>query len=241
MSELPKASDTLKDEIAARFKLLPTPNPPAKHNTCVMTPIFDARLESGFMKGMMSSADLYAGWLELPGCSEISLARNKLLNQFLRFPQFEWGVFIDADISFKRRDFELLMEGTDYAVNGVYSKKDDTGTPVTQGLGFARFHRSLLIELMKLPDLCLPFVQKGELLYGFCFSGPTGVNNVYIGEDQAFWFMLSQLGVRARIENRVRLLHVGRAEYALGDLDTMPSELKQMQLGGESVYPSVGR
>lgn len=217
--------------VAERFAKLPKDlAPPKRENTVVLIPMIDGKCEWLLAQGLMDSMHLHGGVITLPCCSDVSYARNRLLNQFLRSP-FEWCVMIDADTGFTRADLGFLLEGNDYAVNGVYSKKDVRGEVVTQGLGFARVHRSVLEGLAQIPDLCLPFHRHGESLLGFCFAGPTGIGGIYLGEDQAFWFMCHQIGVVPRLETRVRLRHVGRAEYVIGnfaDRDVIPSHAQVM-------------
>lgn len=203
------------DQVKERFAQLPVIGEPDKESTCVLMPMYDSRIEYGTVRGLMESASMYNGVIDLPCCSEISYARNRLLNAFLNMRVFQWAVLIDADIVFSAADFKRLVTGNDYAVNGVYAKKDSSGQMVTQGLGFARIHRCVLESLAAMPELCVPFTRYGETLHGFCFSGPTGVNGVYLGEDQSFWFMLAQIGVRPRIETELNLTHIGRAEYRL--------------------------
>lgn len=205
-----------------RFAKLPPVEPPRKESTCILIPMFDSRIEYGAVRGLMESAHLYSGIVDLPCCSDISYARNRLLHHFLQLPM-EWAVLLDADILFSGEDMTRLLSGNDYAVNGLYAKKDHTGEIVSQGLGFTRIHRCLLEALIQLPELCVPFKRYNEQLHGFCFSGPTGSNDIYVGEDQAFWLLLSQLGVTPRLERNLSLRHVGRMEYRLPPADFLIS------------------
>lgn len=213
--------------VAARFRTLPTAGHPTKENTAVFMPLMDGRIEWATVEGLMSTANRYAAVLPCPYCSEISYARNRLFNGFINSP-FEWAILLDSDIGFTPTDLNYLLEGTDYAVNGAYPKKDETGSLVTEGLGFARVHRSVLEALIKIPELCLSYVRQNERQYAFCWTGPAGINEVYLGEDQAFWFMLSQVGVLPRIETRVRLKHIGKMAY-------QASEIIDERVGKQSV------
>lgn len=213
----PPADESYENEVNERFKRLPSVDPPTRENTLILIPTMDGRVDHLLTQGLLQSTHLYGGIGWLPCCSDIAYARNRLLGQFMRSP-FQWAVMIDSDTGFTAQDLVYLLEGNDYAVTGIYSKKDQQGTVVTQGLGFARVHRCVLEAIQATPNLGIEFARYNERLTGFCWSGPTGIDFGYLGEDQAFWFLVSQIGVTPRLETRVRLKHVGRAEYGIEEL-----------------------
>lgn len=210
-------------QIAERHAFLPIDvMPPTRANTAVCVPCQDGRVEFGFMTGLIDSLPLWGGLIQMPFCSHVSLARNRLIHAFRQSP-FEWCVMIDTDILFKQADFAALMEGTDFAVSAPYAKKDDSGEMIDKGLGFARIHRSVFDVLEK--TLCMSSTFRGERLTDFFVNGSLG-NDVWMGEDTAFWFLCENIGVKPRMETRTRLRHVGRREYEISEfLSVGPADL----------------
>lgn len=177
----------------------------------------DGRIEWETVQGLLSTmSKLWNGLLSKCYTSHVALARNELVNGFLKTP-FEWLVMIDSDIVFTYQDMEWLLSGDDYAVNGVYAQKDDKKQPVTRGLGFTRVHRNVL-ELLR-DHIAIPYEYKGHTCHDFFLSGASGSGG-YLGEDSGFWWLLSQIGVFPRIETRVRLQHIGKYRYAC-DFETL--------------------
>lgn len=220
--------------VAERFALLPMSiNAPTRENTAICLPTGDCRVDIGCMAGLLATVPQWSGFFNLPGCSHVNLARIKLINGFLQSP-FEWCVMIDSDIGFTAQDFEWLMQldtlyGTappgevkpklDYfAANGVYALKDESGEVVHQGLGFARVHRSVFEVLAK--TLCMSSEHRGMRVVDFFPSGSLGMGN-WMGEDAVFWLLCAEIGVRPRIEKRVRLQHAGRAVYTVNELENL--------------------
>lgn len=210
-------------DVAERFALLPTTiNAPTRENTAVCVPAGDGRCEMGFMRGLIESIPLWSGLFEMPYCSHVSLARNRLMHGFLQSP-FEWAIMIDTDIVFAAKDFGYLLQGSSreglentYAVNAHYARKDEDGGTIEQGLGFARVHRSVFEVLAQ--TLCTSSEFRGERLTDFFVSGSLGLQN-WMGEDAAFWLLCSEIGVRPRIEKRCRLQHIGRMPYVLESVE----------------------
>lgn len=209
--------------VQARYDQLPDCNPPTRANTVVTMPSHDYRMDIETHKGLLSSFQHFGGELTLNGFSDVGQARNKIFNAVLATP-FEWMVCIDSDIGFSCTDLEKLLflaSPIDYAVNGVYAKKDDKDEAVTQGLGFARIHRSVL-EAIKLH---MPLPYRDEMANGewmdcqdFCITGSTK-NMGMLREDSGFWFMCSEIGVIPRLERSVNLRHYGgRRGYELSSL-----------------------
>ncbi len=209
--------------VQARFDQLPELTAPRRDNTVVTMPLLDYRLDVETHRGLLSSFSMFASEVALCGYSDVGQARNKIFNAMLHTP-FEWIVCIDSDIGFTAEDLSKLLflaSPIDYAVNGVYAKKDDSDNAVTQGLGFARIHRSVL-EAIKLH---LPFRYKDELPGGafvecqdFCITGATEKMGM-LREDTGFWFLCSQVGVVPRLERSVQLRHYGgRRAYELSSL-----------------------
>lgn len=222
-AKVEKARAEYRAVIKARYDQLPPCNPPVRENTLMTLPLHDFRLDIETHRGLMWTFNKYAAEFTMCGNSDIGDARNKIFNAALASP-FEWIVCIDSDIGFTPDDMEKLLyleHARDYAVNGVYAKKNDKDQAVTQGLGFARIHRSVL-EAIKLH---LPFRYQSENANGdmvehqdFCITGATEKMGM-LREDTGFWFLCSQVGVVPRMEYTLNLRHYGgRRAYELSSL-----------------------
>lgn len=196
----------------------------------ILVPTIDGRVESGFSGGLASCAGsgMFGGIEFMEGCSEISLARNLLVHKFLQ-SEFEWCVFIDSDIRFGAEDFRLLMDypqsREDHnpdapmyeVVCAEYSRKVDTLDPARFGLGFTRIHRTAFLKLKAADDdegtpRVGEFIHQGNLISHFFPSGP-GFDNIWYGEDGGFFFLCHLVGVTIRIEQRTKLVHMGRRAF----------------------------
>jgi hypothetical protein len=167
------------------------------------------------------------------GNSDIRLCRNLIVHQFLKAP-YQWLMFIDADICFSADDFRLVFDfppfdiasseeitknnnGEDLIVCAEYARKVDTLDPARFGMGFCRIHRSVFELMMNASDDAgVPrigqFLHKGELVADFFPNGP-GLDNTWFGEDTGFFHVCRLLGITPRIEQRTKLIHVGRKAF----------------------------
>lgn len=237
MNRKPTSEESLlrEKQVAERFSRLPTTiSAPSRENTALCMPTGDCRIDTLTVRGMMECIPYYAAFIEQPGCSHVSLARNKIIHQFTQSP-FEWCVMVDSDIGFTASDWKHLMqfmviEDTDpftatagnwtarphdFAANAVYSRKDDSGEVIYNGLGFARVHRSVFQVLAE--TLCMASSFQGVDMVDYFPSG-SFPNGQWMGEDGAFWLLCHEIGVIPRRETRTNLLHAGRSVYAVNPL-----------------------
>lgn len=203
--------------IQERFKSLPTVTAPTRDNTVVTIPLGNYQMDIATHQGLMASTMLYSGEFTHCGQSHVGMARELLFNTVLDSP-FEWMVCIDADIGFHLRDMEKLLtleHDRDYAVNGVYAKKQESEEAVIQGLGFARIHRCVLEAIAT--HCPLKFDHEGRERQQFCLQGVTG-NRRMMCEDVGFWYLCSLVGVKPRLLYDLHLKHFGgRRGYQLSD------------------------
>lgn len=210
--------DDSNEAIAKRRAQLPRVEAPQPYSTLMALPLMDGRIEWETVKGMFGTMSRYwTGCLDKCYTSNIGLARNELVNGFLRTP-FEWLVMLDGDIVFSAQDLAFLLDGNDYAVNAPYAQKDANARPVTQGLGFTRVHRCVF-DMLRSEQLCVPFTFKDMAMHDFFIQGATG-HGGYLGEDQGFWYLLGLIGVKPRIEHRCRLQHIGKFRYVSEDANS---------------------
>lgn len=204
--------------IQQRFESLPACTPPTRDNTIMTYPMQDYRIDNEMHKGLMLSMSLYAGEFTTGGYSDIGLARNIIFNAAL-VSKFEWIVCVDTDIGFDGEDLQKLLTlcgPQDYAAQGLYAKKDESGEVVVHGLGFSRFHRCVLEAIREY--LPMPFMRDGREMQDFFPTGVTPTKSL-LREDTAFWFLASQIGVKARAIADLNIRHYGgRRAYTLTEL-----------------------
>lgn len=210
----------------------------------VMTPTHNGDVCCGYTSGLMQCGDIVGGLAFVVGMSEINLARNLVVNAFLKLPeQYEWLVCIDADMEFSRQDMLYLLENEnfdgDIVSHGIvcaeYARrpiKDIESNkrfgPAKLALGFSRIHRSVFAELQRVENdageqMVSTFFREGEILHDYF---PTGAKNDghWLSEDHGFFLLCKLAGIAPRIETRTRLIHWGRigAGYESGAV-TLPN------------------
>lgn len=79
---------------------------------CVAVPCYSGRVIAEQMGSLIASVRHFAGITIKTGVSDVALARNFIVAQFLK-SQYEWLVTIDDDIAFTPPDFEILMQPMD--------------------------------------------------------------------------------------------------------------------------------
>lgn len=219
--------------ILRKAKLPAKINPPSRANTVILIPMADGRIWYPCARGLMDSIPYVNGIIDYPHSSLITLARNRLVNGFLRLPkQTEWAIMIDSDIGFIAQDLRFLLElqhTEDFAAFAPYARKDDSGKSILRGLGFARVHRSV-IELIR-DEIAVPFQHEGAAMHDFFITGATSSGG-FLGEDSGFWWLCSQVGVLPRVEQRCSLVHWGAAAFRLPEIELAPIERNQVELPG---------
>jgi hypothetical protein len=168
--------------------------------------------------------------LMMLGGSNVGAVRNMIAHRFLQSP-FEWLVMIDDDIGFTVQDWDYLLEDSngERAVCADYLKKIDGRREVARlGLGFARVHRSVFDDILKLTrEDGSPWVPQGiysrELVYDFFPQGVTAAGE-YRQEDHGFWTWVNMAGIQVRHEYRTRLRHFGGGTWEFDPALDGPSD-----------------
>lgn len=191
---------------------------PQPHEIVLLTPAGDGKLGLGYCMGL--TLLLAQRRIDMPlwlgGCSDVGLARNKLLHRALQGP-WQHFMWIDADIGFSLIDWQYLWEGDEEAVCAEYRKKDQTRkVRVPWGLGFARVSRRLIEAMDALVteegvDVVARFREDGEEWKDYFPAGV--VTGHRRGEDHNFWLFAQLTGLPMRIERRTRLMHTGEAHF----------------------------
>jgi hypothetical protein len=214
-------SDMVKQALAT-----PLYDNKGRPSTIIMTPVMNALVDILYINSMLPTMQngLADAQHFMSGNSNISHARNMMLNLFWNLPQFERVVLIDADIAWGPQDWAYLMEGPEEVVVAEYAKKvqgtmpDGTPwTPVKGGMGFVRVDRSAFKTLIEATtdhgtDRVPRYYENGQLCYDFCYTGASG-DGRYITEDRGFFMYCQLAGIAIRNETRTRLKHIGRAVY----------------------------
>lgn len=96
----------------------------------VATPMRAASAYTMYTVGMLHTNGLHGAWLPLTGQSDVYVARNVLVNEFLAQKRFQTLVFIDSDIGFTRSHFEALLEADAPIVSGLYPDRSKQPQPL---------------------------------------------------------------------------------------------------------------
>jgi hypothetical protein len=174
------------------------------------------------------------------GCSAIDVARNELISEALH-NEAEAILFIDSDIGFEPQDALRLLARPEPVVSGVYAKKgprelasifagvkqvvfgpDAPGPYPLQyaATGFLRVRAGVLrrmIDELKMP-LCNTHWGRGVWPFFQPLIVPHGEGKWhYLGEDWAFSYRLSKIGVTPLADTSLRLWHWGRYSFGWED------------------------
>jgi hypothetical protein len=171
------------------------------------------------------------------GCSAIDVARNEMISDALH-DGAQAMLFIDSDIGFDPADALRLFSRPEPVISGVYAKKGmrEMASVFAEGIkevlfgpdapapyplryaatGFLRIQASVLrrmIAELKLP-LCNTLWGLGMWPFFQPLVVPQGPDKFhYLGEDWAFSYRLSQIGITPLADTTIRLWHWGRYGY----------------------------
>lgn len=195
-------------------------------NICVGRPIYDHAVpeHQGSMVAMLMDHSIGAVCDRIG--EPIASARDYIVHYFLTRTACDWLVWIDADISFSRQDWDFLMENQagELAVCAEYLKKTrDLSLQVANfGLGFARVHRNVYMQLDALtrddgePRLpryrsWVDIPDAPQAREEFVEYHPIGIHpdGSHRNEDHGFWLMVRLAGIAIRKETRTHLGHTG--------------------------------
>ena len=197
----------------------------------IATPIRGNQTVTLYTAGLLQSQGLHGGWLPMAGQSDIYVARNVLINEFMRRKEFDTLIFIDSDIGFTRKHLQDLIETDEAFVSGLYTDKCQPPTP------FCRDENGVQLSLEDIPkDGMLParfvpggflkierivtdtLVEKAEALglkqYGagqfwHLYFGAIALDNL-LSEDYSFSDLVYRAGIQPWINCGIRLNHDGR-------------------------------
>lgn len=195
-----------------------------REKVLICIPTYDFKLESQLVLGLLSCTPYFSTMpMFYGGNSYVQLARNALAHHFVeKRPECDWLMWIDADTSFTRNDWEIVWENeNDLIVCAEYSKKLLGAPPVQGGMGFTRVHRSVYEKIKALQmddgqDRVPRFTFDGELMVDYHACGVMA-NSQWIGEDRGFFMWAHTCKIPIRWETRTRLGHVGRLVYGYPD------------------------
>lgn len=194
----------------------------------VATPIRGNQTVTLYTAGLLQSGGLHGGWLPMAGQSDIYVARNVLMNEFLRRKEFDMLVCIDSDIGFVRQNLQELIESEGEMVSGLYTDKcqppmpfcrDNNGKNLaldeipTQGMLPARFVPGGFMKIERIVPETL--IAKGMVKpYGNgafhqFFFGRIVMDNL-LSEDYSFSDLVYEAGIQPWINCGIRLNHDGR-------------------------------
>jgi hypothetical protein len=194
----------------------------------IATPIRGNQTITLYTAGMLQSTGLHGGWLPLAGQSDVYVARNVLMNEFMRRTEFDTMVGIDSDVGFTRENLQNLIDTEEDFVSGLYTDKcqppmpfcrDNNGMQVPledipkQGLLKARFIPGgfFKIERRAVETLiakgAVPSYGKGA--FHHFYNGRIAFDNL-LSEDYSFSDLVWNAGIQPWINCGIRLSHDGR-------------------------------
>jgi len=186
----------------------------------VAVPCMDWRIDCVCAMGLLQ-VQAVGGYAEPyfhVGCSNIALCRNEIAHHFMtNKPQYDWLMWIDSDIQFSVRDWELFWEGDELLATAEYSRKEPELRPLRFGMGFVRVHRRIyeMLSVSNREDgapLLNQFYHKGQVYTDYFYNGATS-DARWLGEDDGFWTIARLAGLIPKIETRTQLIHWGRAPF----------------------------
>lgn len=74
--------------------------------TMVIIPSHDGNLVANLAGSLVACASQFSGLAFVLNNSDVALARNLQVQMFLDRSEFDWLIFIDADIQFTPQDFQ---------------------------------------------------------------------------------------------------------------------------------------
>ncbi len=214
--------------------------PPGRRQSVVLVPHLNG-IEWECEQGLRQLEALGIRVVRRGGCSQVDIARNELLSDALH-DGAEQMLFIDADTGFEAEDAVRLLARPEPVVAGIYAKKGRRELasvfadgvkevlfgPEVMGVyplryaatGFLRLRADVLRRLiaeLKLP-LCNTHWGRGVWPFFLPLIVPHGPEKLhYLGEDWAFSYRLSQIGVTPMADTSIRLWHWGRYSYGWED------------------------
>lgn len=108
--------------------MLDTTETPAPKSVMIATPMFGGQCSGSYVLGLLSTVSQFIKdgvpcyWAQLTNESLITRARNELVRVFLSH-NYDYLMFIDADIAFDGSAVKQLMDADVDVVCGVYPKK----------------------------------------------------------------------------------------------------------------------
>lgn len=190
----------------------------------IATPVRGRATDFEYTVGLMHSAGLYGGWMPMGGQSDIYVARNGLVSEFMKM-KHDQLVFIDSDIGFTRTDLQDLVTSPAPLVSGLYAGKDNAMKPVyvplekdaplpKEGLidakyvpcGFLCIHRSVF-EAIK--PLVAEYGPPEAPIWQF-FNGMIE-ERMLLSEDYSFCVNARKAGIVPKVNCKIRVKHDGRS------------------------------
>ena len=176
----------------------------------------------------------------MSGCSLITMARNSLVNEFLKTDCQEL-LFIDSDVVASADDIlRLLAQSTDKDITaGLYPRRapdkfffldiprDENGNMIFDGsmlkvnrvgTGFMLIKRRVFEKLRdEHPEW--EYLAKGEDETAYAFFDLAVMEGRYVGEDYLFCDRARKAGFECWVDVEISLPHIGQEEFTRNFLD----------------------
>ncbi|MFZ8899815.1 MAG: glycosyltransferase [Alphaproteobacteria bacterium] len=185
------------------------------------------------LKEEFQAANIEHAWLTTANESLITRARNTMMSTFYKDTEFEYLLFLDADIEFRPDDVHklwMLASDCDVAVGAYPMKRLDAplsawreGKLVTiegetepfevdfAGTGFMLIKRKLIHDMIQV----FKALEHEEGHIGRCWAlFDTMIwNDTYLSEDYAFCHRARSIGAKIMCDPTINLIHHGQFAY----------------------------
>jgi len=176
------------------------------------------------------------GLLVMANQSLITQARTKIANFFLNNTEYEYLLFLDADVGFKPDDVLKLLSHKKDIVGGTYPMKSiplrwpftlsqpeqrdgDLIKIENNGIGFTLIHRSVFQKIIEKYGKEIKFfpvnndvnqsLTEKEYNNSYHFFGEIKIDDYYFSEDKSFFYLTKQCGIENWLDVSINLSHVG--------------------------------
>jgi hypothetical protein len=216
--------------------------PPPGRTQCVVLVPHMGGIESECDQALKKLEQAGVRVVRRSGSSQIDVARNDMISEALH-DGAESILFIDSDIGFEPADALRILARPEPVISGVYAKKGprEFASNFADGVkevkfgpesagayplcyaatGFLRIKAAVLRRMIA--DLRLPLCNThwGRGMWPFfmpMFVPQAPGKHHYLGEDWAFSYRLSQIGITPMADTSIRLWHWGRYGYSWEDV-----------------------
>lgn len=194
-------------------------------NLLIATPCLDGKYERTFLLSLISTLwnlnkeGISVIWKDIPYCSDLSLARNKIFGEFYRNKQYTHLLMVDADMGWNGELVSnLLKMNLEFVASAGPKKKypieycTTTANGITYvGMGFVIINRECASKLVEEYQE-LRFMENNLEEYDLFKN--VFVNGKRLSEDYSFCHLWGKINGKITLVN-LKLTHTGAHTYGI--------------------------